>query len=270
MPSVLITGTSSGIGRAAVLHFQQQGWQVAATLRSPEQETELGRLPNVRLLRLDVTDAASVQGAVAEAIAAFGQLDAVVNNAGYGLSGPFEAQTEADIRRQFETNVFGLMAVCRAALPHLRQRRQGVLINVASMGGRLAVPLYSTYHATKWAVDGFSESLQYELAPLGIRVKIIEPGAIRTDFYSRSAVVADSSALPDYAAYTARVTAAMNASGASGTAPERVAEAIFRAATDGSSRLRYVVGMDAQSALFIRRLIPHSWFRAFIRSATKS
>lgn len=238
-------------------------------MRNPEKETELGKLANVKLYRLDVTDTDSIQAAVAAATAELGPLDAVVNNAGYGLSGPFEAQTPEQIRRQFDTNVFGLMEVCRAVLPHFRQRRGGNLVNVASMGGRLAVPLYSTYHASKWAVDGFSESLQYELAPLGIRVKIIEPGAIKTDFYDRSAVVADGSSLPDYQAYTQRVTAAMNASGASGTAPEVVAEAIVRAAADRSGRLRYVVGLDAQSALFIRRLIPQSWFSGFIRSATK-
>jgi NAD(P)-dependent dehydrogenase (short-subunit alcohol dehydrogenase family) len=149
-----------------------------------------------------------------------GQLEAVVNNAGYGLVGTFESMGEEAIRRQFETNVFGLMRVCRAALPQLRGQNQGrgggVLINVASMGGRLTFPFYSVYHASKWAVEGFSESLAFEVEALGVRVKIIEPGAIKTDFYSRSAEVAHNRALSAYNEIVDRGTARMKKLGANG------------------------------------------------------
>lgn len=265
MPTILITGASTGIGRACVHEFQQKGWNVAATMRSPEREQELQKLERVRLLALDVTDRASIERAVADTLTAFGQIDVVLNNAGYGLSGPFEAQTPEQIKRQFDTNVFGLMDVCRAVLPHFRQRKSGVLINVSSVGGRLGIPLYSTYHGTKWAVDGFSESLWYELRQLGISVKIIEPGAIKTDFADRSAVVADYSAMPDYKAWADKVLNNMKGRVNAGTAPEKVAEAIYGAATDGTGRLRYIVGPDAQSALFIRRFIPQSWFSKQIK-----
>jgi NADP-dependent 3-hydroxy acid dehydrogenase YdfG len=193
--TVLITGASTGIGKATAQLFQQQGWNVVATMRSPEKSPELSDLPNVLCLPLDVTKADTIQAAIDRAIAEFGTIDVLINNAGYALIGAFEACDMADIRGQFETNVFGLMEVTRAILPHFRLRQQGILVNVASMGGRVAFPIYSPYHATKWAVDGFSESLQYELRQFNIKVKIIEPGAIKTDFYSRSISVAKKAGL---------------------------------------------------------------------------
>ena len=172
--TVLITGASTGIGRATAQLFHQQGWNVVATMRSPEKSPELSDLPNVLCLPLDVTKADTINAAIDRAISEFGAIDVVVNNAGYALVGAFEACEMADIRDQFETNVFGLMEVTRAILPHFRLRQQGVLVNVSSIGGRLTFPIYSPYHATKWAVDGFSESLQYELRQFNIKVKIIE------------------------------------------------------------------------------------------------
>ena len=267
--SVLITGASSGIGRATALYFQQRGWQVVATMRTPEKETELTKLDGVLCVALDVTKPESITGAFRAATQKFGRIDAVINNAGYGLSGAFEAISPEQIRRQFDTNVFGLMDVCRAVLPELRKQRAGVLINVASMGGRLTFPLYSIYHASKWAVEGFTESLHYELAPLGIRVKIIEPGAIKTDFGSRSADVADTSARPDLTDYTDWVrNVNANTSGAAdkGSTAEIVAAAIYKAATDGSSRLRYTVGLDANGLLWLRRWFGESAFFGVVRS----
>lgn len=264
--TVLITGASTGIGRATALYFQQQGWNVVATMRTPAKETQLATLPNITLLPLDVTQPESIKSALAAAFAKFGKLDAVVNNAGYALSGVFEAYTPEQIRRQFETNLFGLMEVCRQTLPYFRKQRAGTLVNVASMGGRLTVPLYSSYHSTKWAVEGFSESLHYELLPLGIRVKIIEPGAIKTDFYERSADVAKVDGLPDYQETVAVATANMNAAGDKGEKPEVVAKAIFQAASDTSNRLRYTVGSDAKMLLLLRRLLPETWFYGIVRS----
>lgn len=264
--TALITGTSTGIGRATALYFQQRGWNVAATMRTPAKETELGQLPGVACIALDVTKPESIRQGLQAAIARFAKLDAVVNNAGYALNGPFEAYTQEQIRRQFETNVFGLMEVCRQVLPHFRQNKAGVLVNVASMGGRLTFPLYSSYHSTKWAVEGFSESLHYELRPLGIDVKIVEPGAIKTDFMDRSADVVTADGLPDYKELVDITTANYTAAGSSGAAPTLVAESIFKAAADGSRRLRYTVGTDARGLLALRGLIPESWFYALVRS----
>jgi NAD(P)-dependent dehydrogenase (short-subunit alcohol dehydrogenase family) len=217
-------------------------------------------------LPLDVTQAASVEGAIATALERFQQIDVLVNNAGYGLIGPFEATSPEQIQRQFDTNVFGLMNVTRAVLPHWRDRQSGLLINVSSIGGRLAFPLYSLYHGTKWAVEGFSEALQYELAPFNIRIKLIEPGPIKTDFYARSADIAHKSGLTAYDKFVERVMPNLNRSGERGAPPDVTAQVIYRAATDGSDRLRYPAGGQA-GALLLLRLLPDGLRRQLLYQA---
>lgn len=265
--TVLITGSSTGIGKAAASYFHDKGWNVAATMRTPSKEQELSPGPRLIKPALDVTDKASIEAAIATTEATFGPIDVFVNNAGFGLSGSFESITDEQIRRQFDTNVFGLMDAVRAILPRFRERKAGVLINVASMGGRVTFPLYSVYHASKWAVDGFSESLQFELEQVGVRVKIIEPGAIKTDFYERSAEFQHDESLQEYNAYVKKANRKMKKAGNSGAAPEAVAKAIYQAATDDSVRLRYPVGSDAKSMLFLRRLVPDRVYQAIIKKA---
>ena len=268
MPTILITGASSGIGRATAELFAARGWNVAATMRTPANEKELTKRPNVRLYALDVTDSASISTAIQAAIADFGALDAFVNNAGYGVDGVFEAMEDEVIRKQFDTNVLGLMRCTRAIIPHFRERRAGVIIQIASVGGRVTFPLYSIYHATKWAVEGFSESLQYELEPLGIRVKIVEPGAIKTDFYDRSReFVMRDDLKPAYGAFVSKVEKVSMAAGAKGAPPEVVAEAIWKAATDGSAQLRYPVAYPATVLLPVRRLVSDGVFRKIVKSS---
>jgi len=268
-PTVFITGTSSGIGKATARIFLEHGWQVAATMRTPEKETELSEWDKVKLYKLDVTDPASIQSALDKAIADFGKIDVLVNNAGYALTGPFEEMSEAQIRRQFETNVFGLMAVTRAILPHFRFQGGGVIVNLASVAGRTAIPTYSPYHATKWAVEGFTESLSYELEPFNIRVKLIEPGPIKTDFYDRSM---DSPQMPSdspYFDYVNRVNKTIMATAQNGYPPEIVAKVIYKAATDNSNRLRYPADPMAKMSLIFRRLLPDRIFMSVIRSMTR-
>jgi NAD(P)-dependent dehydrogenase (short-subunit alcohol dehydrogenase family) len=252
--TVLITGASTGIGAATAQHFQRQGWNVAATMRTPEKAGDWTRQERVLPLRLDVTDPASIRQAIGQALARFGAIDVLVNNAGYGLVGPFEASTPEQVDRQMATNVTGLMNVTREVLPHFRERRDGVLITVSSMGGRLTFPLYSVYHATKWAVDGFSEALVYELEPFNIRVKIVEPGPIKTDFYDRSMDLMKKPELTAYDALVAKAMPNMQKAGETAPGPDVVAKVIFQAATDGSRRLRY----PANSAMI-------HWLRASCR-----
>jgi NAD(P)-dependent dehydrogenase (short-subunit alcohol dehydrogenase family) len=263
--TVLITGASTGIGRSTAKLFHQQGWNVVATMRSPDKDTELASLTNVLCLPLDVTKVETIQAAIDRAIGQFGSIDVIVNNAGYALIGAFEACDLADIRGQFETNVFGLMSVTQAILPHFRHRQQGVLINVASVGGRVTFPLYSPYHATKWAVDGFSESLQYELRQLNIKVKIIEPGAIKTDFYTRSLSIAKRAGLTAYDRYIEQVLPQLDRAGSQGSPSEVTAKVIYQAATDGTWKLRYPAGGNAGLLLAMRKLLPDAWFTALIR-----
>lgn len=261
--TVFITGASSGIGLETALTFFEQGWNVIATMRNPEKRrTPLHEKGLPDLLHLDVTDGASIQAAVQAALDRHGRIDALVNNAGYALYGPFEATTRAQVRRQFDTNILGLIEVTRAILPVFRRQKSGVLINVASMGGRFGFPLYSVYNSTKWAVEGFTEALQYELKGLNIRVKIIEPGFIRTDFYERSLDPVDTAA---YAGeYSGILKRARNYQGEeflrTAAEPASVARVIYRAATDGSRRVRYIAGRDAWQVAFLRRVLPESWF----------
>jgi short-subunit dehydrogenase len=251
--TVLITGSSSGIGKAAANYFIKNGWNVAATMRKPEAEKDLQESDSLRLIRLDVQDEASIAEAVRQTITAFGKIDVLVNNAGYGLIGVAEFINEADIRRQFDVNVFGLMAVTNAVLPHFRASKSGRIINVSSMGGRVTFPLFSYYHATKFAIEGYSESLNYELNPLGIDVKIIEPGGVKTDFGGRSLDMVKTDS-PDYQRLQDKLVEALSNSSNIPTEAKDVAKVIFQAATTRDNRMRYLVGSDARMMWTIKRL----------------
>jgi NAD(P)-dependent dehydrogenase (short-subunit alcohol dehydrogenase family) len=264
-PVVLVTGASSGIGRATVAACAARGWTVAATMRQPDAAGDLGALPGVIVLPLDVTSEESVASAVGDVATRFGRLDAVVNNAGFAVDGIFEGADDATIRRQFETNVFGLMRVTRAAIPVMRRQGRGTLVQVSSMGGRVTFPLYSIYHATKWAVEGFSESLAFELRPFGIRIRLVEPGAIRTDFYGRSREPIVAPVGAGYDELVARCEAISIAGGQGGSGPEVVAKTIIRAILDRGWRLRYPVAPPAPLLLALRKVLPESWFLRLIR-----
>lgn len=253
MQSIVITGASSGIGKASAKYFAQQGWKVAATMRTPDKETELTDIENVSVYPLDVTDQNSITAAATQILSDFETVDVLLNNAGYGLAGPFEAATPEQIRTQFDTNVFGLMEVTRAFLPHFRANQSGLIMNVSSIGGLVTFPFISLYHSTKWAVEGFSESLAYELGQLGIQVKIIEPGGVATDFSGRSLVMAMPAELPDYQPSVQKYIANREAMGLGGSTAEYLAEEIYKAATDGSDQLRYLIGDDAHQTYAMRK-----------------
>ena len=253
--TVLITGCDTGIGNATAHYFQQQGWSVSATMLNPESETTLAALPRVICPKLDVTDKASIALAVAETLKRFGRIDAVVNNAGYGLIGAFETLSDEQIRRQFDTNVHGLMDVCRAVLPHFRAQNSGTLINVSSMVGRIPLPFYSIYNASKFAVEGFSEGLIYELEPFNIRVKLIEPGSVKTAFFQGSSDRENSTGECAYAEFSKAQLAVMD-----------TAEVIFKSAIDQSSRIRYSVGLDAKVLMAARRVLPDAVFMQLIKA----
>lgn len=252
MKTIVITGSSSGIGKATAKHFAEQGWNVAATMRKPENETDLTQIENIKLYQLDVIDQDSINAATAQILSTYETVDVVLNNAGYGLTGPFEAASVEQIRRQFETNVFGLMEVTRAFLPHFRTNKAGMFLNVTSIGGRITYPLMSLYHSSKWAVEGFSESLAYELHELGIQVKLIEPGGVATDFGGRSMAFAMPSELPDYMPMVQKLMAAFQTRGPASTA-EQIASGIYEATTDGKPQLRYLLGADAKQTYAMRK-----------------
>lgn len=263
--TVLITGSSSGIGKASVDVFAQAGWQVAATSRSADKNI-FDKWPNVTVYKLDVTNKKNIEETFKAVLEDFKSIDVVVNNAGYGLDGIFEAMDEEQIRRQFETNVFGLMSVTREAVKVMRPAKKGTIIQVASMGGRLTFPSYSIYHASKWAVEGFSESLHYELRQFGINIKIIEPGVIKTEFYGSSRALVKPLAGTGYDEFVEKVEKVSQDSGAKGESPEVVAKAILRAANDSSGKLRYIVGSPAPLLLALRKLLPERVFFWIVRT----
>lgn len=239
MNTVLITGCSSGYGLETARHFLDRGWHVVATMRTPRADV-LPRSERLRVLALDVTDPASV----AAAVAASGPIDALVNNAGIGAFGAFEATPMSLTRSVFETNTFGVMAMTQAVLPGLRARRSGVIVNVTSSATLAPMPLVAVYTASKLAIEGFSAVLALELAEFAVRVKLVEPGyGPSTRFASH---VPDPQALipPAYAPLAQRSFAALAGLDAVTTEAD-VADAVYRAATDESSQLRFPAGADA-------------------------
>lgn len=252
MPTILITGASSGIGKATALRFQSEGWNVIATMRDPAT-SELADLDNVLVTRLDVTDAGSISAAVSEGIDRFGGIDVLLNNAGYGAYGPLEAFSTDRIRRQFDTNVIGLLEVTKAVLPHMRARRSGTIVNISSIGGQITFPLGALYHGTKFAVEGLSEALHYELEPLGIRVRILEPGMIKTDFGGRSFDFAMDESLTDYAPTAEAMGRLFGKLASNPSAPEVVADVIWQAANSPEDQLRFRAGEDATELLDRRK-----------------
>lgn len=250
--TILITGASSGIGKATTIHFQQKGWNVIATMRTPEKEIELNKLENVQVEKLDVLDLGSINQAIQNGIVKFGKIDALVNNAGYGAYGPLESFPRENIIRQFHTNVIGLMDVTRAIIPHFREKKDGVVVNISSIGGKMTYALGSLYHGTKFAVEGISESLHYEMAQIGVKVKIVEPGFIATDFGGRSFDF-QTGEIEDYQPIINALMKQWQNPNNTVSPASLVAEVIFNAVTDGTTQLRYRAGDDANFLLDSRK-----------------
>ncbi|KSJ03929.1 short-chain dehydrogenase/reductase [Pseudomonas aeruginosa] len=254
--TVLITGCSSGFGRATAQFFSRNGWNVVATMRDVSSAGELMAQPNTLVTRLDVQDRASVGEAIEHAISRFGRIDVLINNAGFGLHGIFETTTSEKIQEQFDVNVFGAMNVTRALLPHFRANRAGVIVNVSSGAGVFTLPLISLYCASKFALEGFSEALTYEVAPLGITVKIVEPGgSLSTNFGKRSGTEAAATVIDsDYDPIISDAGKRFQGLAEIATATaDDVAAVIYGAATDGTEQLRYVATKDIEPWVRSRR-----------------
>lgn len=236
----MITGASVGLGRVLAEAALARGDRVVATARNVDSIADLG-FP----VRLDVTDPASVHAAVDAAIAEFGRIDVLVNNAGHGFLGALEELTDEQSRAVMETNVFGVLTVTRAVLPHLRARRSGHIVQMSSVGGVVGNPGHALYATSKFALEGMSEALAGEIAPLGIRVTIVEPGPFRTEFAGRSMTFADP--IPDYADTPAGAMRARfrDQDGKQPNDPVRAAEAILTAVDDKDSPLRLPLGPEA-------------------------
>lgn len=251
---VLITGMSSGIGKVTAEYFQARGWKVLGTSRTANVSPKNDQA----IYSLDVTNAVQCHQVVDRILQEHGHIDVLVNNAGYGLFGAFEQCSVADVEKQYQVNVFGTMNVCRAVLPAMRQRRAGTIVNISSMGGKFVVPYYGIYNSTKFAVEGFSEGLWHEVKPFGIRVKVIEPGAIDTGFYDRSKQEgAHMNITDDYRTVSNRLWNNYAQAGKTGHSAAVVAKIIYRAAVSRTGRLRYVTPWQTKLVVWLNKVLPH-------------
>lgn len=268
--TILITGASSGIGNASALLFAERGWNVIATMRNPERAADLQDSAKIFVTRLDVADRATIGPAVTAGLERFGTIDVLLNNAGYGLYGLFEATPREQILQQFDVNVFGVMDVIREVLPHMRAKHAGTIINVSSGAGIFTLPMISLYSASKFALEGFSEAVSYELASQNIVMKIVEPhgGITSTNFSERSAAEASATGeLPDYDAFVARTNAIFETMRDARTLDAKdVAQVVYEAATDGTSRLRYRVGDENRDVIRAHDELSDEEYVAFMRS----
>jgi len=242
MKNVLITGCSSGYGLETARHFHAQGWSVIATMRTPRQDL-LPRSERLRVVALDVTNPQSI----AAMFEACGPIDVLVNNAGIGVIGVFEATPMATVRELFETNTFGVMAMTQAVLPQFRARRSGVVVNVTSSVTLAPMPLAAAYTASKMAIEGFSGSLAHELAAFNVRVKLVEPGYAPTTRFTSNGESRMQGLFPEaYAAFTTPIIASFG-NVTTVTTESDVADAVYRAANDSSGQLRFPAGPDAMT-----------------------
>ena len=261
--TIFITGASTGLGRAAAELFAGKGWTVFATMRNPDAAGDLAKVAGVTLLKLDVTKPAEIAAAAKAALAA-GPVDVLFNNAGYGLAGPFEGATDAQLVDEIHTNLLGVMRVTQAFIPAMRERGAGQIVTTTSIGGLVTFPFNSVYHATKWGLEGWSESLAFELAPFGIHVKTVAPGGIATDFAGRSLVVTPH---PAYMSALEKVRSVFTdpSRRSRGSSPEQIAEVVYEAATDTTDHVCFVAGEDAKATYAHRLAVGIDAFRAGVR-----
>lgn len=264
--TILITGCSTGIGRMTAKYFQEKEWNVVATVRKfSDADKELTTL-GIMVAELDVTKEETIKDAVAKAIDKFGKIDVLLNNAGYGSYGILEATPEKAIRMQFDVNVIGTLLVSKNVIPYMRKVGEGIIINISSMGGKISFPLGTLYHGSKFAVEGMSEALSFELEAIGIKVKMIEPGMINTNF--ETTVGQNMNIDPsqtEYAPFLEKVMAGMQKAGSVNSEPIVVSEKIYEAATDGKNQLRYIAGADAEQIIAARKQLNDDDYMAMLK-----
>ncbi|MCP4134728.1 MAG: SDR family oxidoreductase [bacterium] len=258
---VLITGASSGIGKVCAEYLSKSGHIVYGTGRNPKAAEGYTMIP------LDVTDDASVQTAINTVLEKEGALDVLVNNAGMGIAGAIEDTSVEEAQKQFDTNFFGVLRVSREVLPHMRNRRTGTIINISSLGGLLSAPFQGIYCATKFAIEGMSEALSYEVKPYGVNVVLVEPGDMQTGFTAGRIVTKESTEKSDYSGPFQKTLGFFERDETTGASPEQAAKLISKIISAKSPRLRYTVGMSSQRlAVILKKILPFRLFSAIIAS----
>ena len=249
----VVTGTSSGIGHETSLALARSGFRTYATMRNLNKSENIKSVATkenlpIHINQLDVTDDISIKNAVQAILSEVGRIDVLVNNAGYALNGAFEDLTMDEIKAQFETNLFGVIRTTQAILPIMRKQEFGIIVNMSSGAGRLGYPGGSAYVSTKFAVEGLSESMAYELEPFGIKVVLVEPGVIRTNF-ANAMVVAKKSQDPNspYSQIMQKMATSFEHMMENGSSPDLVAKVVLKAVTSENPSLRYLAGKDIET-----------------------
>jgi NAD(P)-dependent dehydrogenase (short-subunit alcohol dehydrogenase family) len=275
----LVTGSSSGIGFETSLMLARNGFNTYASMRNLEKSKDITQIANkeklpLQVVQLDVIDHKSIREAIDKVVEENKRIDVLVNNAGYGLLGALEDLSIEEIKAQFETNFFGAIRITHQVLPVMRKHNSGTIVNISSVGGRMGIPSLSAYHSTKFALEGLSESISYELEPFGIRVVLIEPGFIRTNIMN-SSMIAKKAQNPSspYFSLTQQLersfkSAMENTSESS--PPEEVAKVVLQAVTSDSPKLRYAVGNDAASLIQAKTTMTDTEFGGLIKQQFQS
>lgn len=265
MKTILITGASNGIGKETALLFADKGWNVAATMRSRESLSIFGDNKNISTYLLDVKYRDSVKSCIDQVIEDYGRIDVIVNNAGIYTTNPLEIIPDEVIEDIIETNIKGVLYTTKIVLKHFRENRSGTIVNISSVAGRATFPFQSVYHASKWAVEGFSESLYYELEPMGIGVKVVEPGVVKTNLYESLSNLNFEEYPKEYQesfvkGYDSQLKTLKN-----GYSPKLDAKTVYKAVNSKSSKLRYPTDTTTKMAVFLTWLLPLSTFRCIIK-----
>lgn len=254
----IVTGSATGIGYETAIHLAKNGFRTYASMRNLLKADEITKITKsqdlpLRVIQLDVTDDISITKAIDTVINESGKIDVLVNNAGYGLIGPIEDISVEELKAQYETNVFGVFRVTKTVLPYMRKQHSGSIINISSVAGRIALPLYSAYVSTKFAIEGLSESMAYELEPFGVKVAIIEPGAIKTNFRREQAAKGSSDESSPYSTMMRSPSKVIEEILKHRLYPEEVAKTVIQAIENPKPKLRYIVGKDAEELIELRR-----------------
>lgn len=264
-PVVLLTGASSGFGLLTSISLLKNGFLVIATMRNLEKGQVLKEsipteyLDSLEIVKLDVTDHEGSKETVKELIERIGKIDVLVNNAGYAEAGFGEEVTMERYRQQFETNFFGLVAMTQFVLPHMRERKQGKIINISSVSGRFGFPALSPYAASKHAVEGFSESLRLEMLPFGVYVSLIEPGSYQTEIWSKGLIATNDSQDSPYQTNMNNIMKAVKKTAANAGNPQEVADLIVQVAASTRPKLRYPIGKSVSHTLLLKKIFPWEW-----------
>lgn len=269
MKTVLITGASSGIGKETAILFAEKSWNVIATMRNTEHFSQFANYKNITTYSLDVRDRESIDSCIKQAIKDFGKIDIIVNNAGVYTTNPLELTPNETIDNIIDTNIKGVLYTTKVILEHFRKNKSGTIVNISSIAGRATFPFQSVYHTSKWAIEGFSESLYYELKPLNIKVKVIEPGMVKTNIYNSVLNMPFEKYPNEYQNNFNSWHKLLMKNYKNGYPPSLDAKTIYKAVNSKSSKLRYTSDFNTKLVLFLRSLFPLSIFQKIVKGQTK-